>query len=82
MHVIHLMVCYNFYIKYVHKLCIGNSINIRKTVNLQIGEKCYVIGTLFKKMELKPVILKELSVEVLSMVCCEFISFSNFYFWL
>ncbi|CAB3982528.1 DNA polymerase delta subunit 2 [Paramuricea clavata] len=41
----------------------GNSINIRRTVDLKIGEKCCVIGTLFKKMELKPVILKELSVE-------------------
>ena len=33
-------------------------------MNLIIGEKCIMIGTLFKKMELKPVILKELSVEV------------------
>jgi hypothetical protein len=33
---------------------------------MKIGEKCCVIGTLFKKMELKPVILKELSVEVRS----------------
>ena len=41
----------------------GNDVKIKKTVDLKIGEKCCLIGTLFKKMELKPVILKQLSLE-------------------
>jgi DNA polymerase delta subunit 2 len=43
---------------------LGSHVKIRKTVDLKIGEKCCLIGTLFKKMELKPVILKQLSLEV------------------
>ena len=43
---------------------VGSEITIKKTVDLKPGMKCCVIGTVFKKMELKPAILKELSTEV------------------
>ncbi|XP_046852136.1 DNA polymerase delta subunit 2-like isoform X2 [Xenia sp. Carnegie-2017] len=40
-----------------------DAVSIRKTVELKVGERCCLIGTLYKKMELKPSILKELSIE-------------------
>ncbi|ELT96314.1 hypothetical protein CAPTEDRAFT_168965 [Capitella teleta] len=39
----------------------GDSAPIRKLCDLQTGETCVVIGTLFKHMDLKPSILKEIS---------------------
>ena len=42
----------------------GGNYPFRRLVELKRGEMCWTLGTLYKKMDLKPSILKEISADV------------------
>ena len=42
----------------------GDQVEIKQLANIKENEKCVIIGTIFRKMELQPSILKEISQEV------------------
>lgn len=54
----------------------GADCPIKRLMELKVGERCCVIGTLFKKMDFKPSILKEISAVV--GVCSQLASFLGY----
>ena len=55
---------YSLYVANLYFAITGSKVNIKKLFEMSAGQKCCVIGTLFKSMELKPNILKEISKDV------------------
>ena len=54
---------HKFYL-FLFLIITGAKVNIKKLFEMTTKQKCCVIGTLFKSMELKPNILKEISKDV------------------
>lgn len=46
---------------WLYDIVLGNDVKIKELKDLEVGVTCCIIGTIFKKMDLQPSILKEIS---------------------
>ena len=44
-----------------YDIVLGNDVKVKELKDLEVGMTCCIFGTIFKKMDLQPSILKEIS---------------------